>query len=1160
MNRTAIRERLVQIFNTAGDDFHAAAEGLFNTLGYESDRAFDYDGTYEDFISEYDPERFNPETRAARSLEAAVKSIKDVFQITSEEISQSTKSVQGNLHGFGEVDEGRAENFTFVSVELQGDSYPRGQYAVFTRIINRLNLDWPTVILFKTTTNLVSLAFINRRTNKRDASRDVLGNVSLIREINLSDPHRAHLDILVELSLSHRLAWMDSNGKQHNFDGLLDAWLNTLDTEELNRRFYNDLFKWFNRAVDLARFPTKESVKLSSEEHIIRLITRMLFVWFIKEKGLVAEDLFIEQQVKGLLKDYDRATGDSYYRAILQNLFFATLNTEIGQRDFSSVSNRTYRNFSKYRFRKEIADEAALMDLFGQTPFINGGLFDCLDTEKATGDGGYRIDCFSDNVTIPRRREYGILSIPNRLFFGTDGLIEIFNHYKFTVEENTPAEQEVALDPELLGKAFENLLAAYNPETKETARKQTGSYYTPRAIVDYMVDEALAASISETVNRDDVTLPDKLRHLFDYSYPYDENPPELTDDESQAIVRAIAEVKILDPAVGSGAFPMSALHKLTLALRRLDERNELWESVQMDMAGKRAQAAFGVSNQNERDEELREISETFEKYRDSDYGRKLYLIQNSIYGVDIQPVATQIAKLRFFISLAIEQQTDPAADNYGIKPLPNLETRFVAANTLLGLGQPTQIPLGGENRLTELNDELRQNREQHFHAGVRREKLRLRREDVRLRRELAKELEKAGMAKSDAGKIADWDPYDQNSHADWFDAWYMFGVADGFDVVIGNPPYVESRNSLMSATDKDAYLQQVRADWGADLPRGSDLLIYFLARSAYVMNDKGLACLITQNAWLSTDYGKKFQTFTQGRFSFHRIIDTSARFFSDSSGPSINAIIAFFRRLQKDSIKYEIANASMVVTPIRVVQSQQDMKWGHLFAMPKFFDEILGELKNREDENLRGRIRFGQGVNVPKRKINVNGTSVPLLNSAHFVANIADSTVLKSAIGSRVNKIPALIMPRGVSRYYCAFNSCNAHSFSGVDLYLPNALWESDIHYCLWIYMNSSLVWLFREVTGRRNLGGGLLKAEATDMKTLPIGFDFDFADAAKDIHARLQRRVPMAIQEEVYSDEHLMIDTLIGEYFGISHYSDAIRDALLERVTLRETRAKHRG
>ncbi len=125
------------------------------------------------------------------------------------------------------------------------------------------------------------------------------------------DPHRAHLDILDELALPNLLAWMDAHDKPHNFDGLLAAWLDQLDTEGLNRRFYRELFAWFYRAVREAKFPTDQVRTLPAEEHIIRLITRLLFVWFMKEKGLIAGALFVEEQVAGLLKNYDPDGGDS---------------------------------------------------------------------------------------------------------------------------------------------------------------------------------------------------------------------------------------------------------------------------------------------------------------------------------------------------------------------------------------------------------------------------------------------------------------------------------------------------------------------------------------------------------------------------------------------------------------------------------------------------------------------------------------------------------------------------------------------------------------------------------------------------------------------------------------------------------------------------------
>ena len=204
-----------------------------------------------------------------------------------------------------------------------------------------------------------------------------------------------------------------------------------------------------------------------------------------------------------------------------------------------------------------------------------------------------RIDGFSD-------RSDSQPTVPDFLFFGAErevdlsedygdkkfkcvpvrGLIHIFNRYNFTVEENTPIEQEVALDPELSGKVFENLLAAYNPETGATARKQTGSFYTPREIVNYMVDEALIACLKtklETALPSAKDVEARLRQLFAYT----DEPHQFTAPEVDALIAAIDSLKSLDPAVGSGAFPMGILHKLVFILGKLDPHNEKWKERQI---------------------------------------------------------------------------------------------------------------------------------------------------------------------------------------------------------------------------------------------------------------------------------------------------------------------------------------------------------------------------------------------------------------------------------------------------------------------------------------------------------------------------------------------------------------------------------------------------
>ena len=822
-----------------GADFPSEAKALLDALGYASTRTLhDQTGDPADFLAAFRAP--NPNANAERAFREAAASVRLLFQLADVDVGER---LQGRLIQDDAFNKSAARSFLFWAVELSGRSYKRGKYAELTREINkRFNI--PSVVLFRDADGLLTLAFVHRRPNRRRPEHDVVGAVSLVREINPRNPHRAHLDILAALSFDARSRWMRDNRKPANFDGLLDAWLAALDTQELNKRFYRELLAWFETACDQAKFPATGAKTLRPQEHVIRLITRLLFIWFIKEKGLVAPELFTEAQVAPLLKDYARETGDSYYRAVLQNLFFATLNTEIPQRGFSAQASRTHRDFSRYRYRGEMADPDALLALFRATPVINGGLFDCLDSEQANGDGGWRIDCFTDNPAS--RNGY---SIPNRLFFGDGGLVRLFDRYKFTVEENTPVEQDVALDPELLGKVFENLLAAYNPETRENARKQTGSFYTPREVVDYMVDEALGEALADKAAPDDGDRRywrDRIGYLLDYADAAD----MFTPDETDRLVRAIAQLRILDPAVGSGAFPMSALHKLTLALRRLDPENARWQALQRELAGEQATAAFHLSLRRDRDARLDDISAVFEAYHESDFGRKLYLIQNSIFGADIQAVACQIAKLRFFISLAIEQ--NPTADpnrNYGIHPLPNLETRFVAADALLSLGP--QKTLAQTDAVQKLEREIADNRERHFHASKRREKLQRRRKDATLRARLAKALQKAEFSAEDAAKVAEWDPYDQNAGADWFDPAYMFGVTDGFDVVIGNPPYVQLQKNGGELAKK------YQSAGYATFARTGDLYQLFQEKGFRLLApERGLLSFITSNSWLKAEYGK----------------------------------------------------------------------------------------------------------------------------------------------------------------------------------------------------------------------------------------------------------------------------------------------------------------
>jgi adenine-specific DNA-methyltransferase len=576
--------------------------------------------------------------------------------------------------------------------------------------------------------------------------------------------------------------------------------------EPVTKQFYEEIQNWYFWAMDKVKFP--EDYKYSNDNdrdkeiriatNLIRLITRIIFIWFIKEKGLIPEVLFDREKLKGIIRDFGNPQASNYYNAILQNLFFATLNQKMNERRFASekgypLNKSEYGVKTLYRYKdKFLVSEKEVLGLFKEIPFLNGGLFDCLDKEDEAGKVIY-IDGFSRN---PKKQAL----IPDYLFFQQDetrvdlstyglgsnkqvrGLIEILKSYNFTIDESTPVDQEVALDPELLGKVFENLLASYNPETATTARKATGSYYTPREIVDYMVDESLKEYFK-------IQLPGIDEEKIEQLVSYAEESPEFSQEEKQRIISAIDRAKILDPACGSGAFPMGILHKLVYILQKIDPNNDLWYELQYQKALRASEEVFKEKDKSEREAMLKEINEAFdESINYPDYARKLYLIENCIYGIDIQPIAIQISKLRFFISLVLDQKIDRTKENFGIRALPNLETKFVAANTLIGLERPKQLQLRNPEIERE-EKELKDIRHRYFTAKTRAEKLKLQERDREIRKKIAQLLINDGWGERTAHKIASFDLFDQNASADWFDPEWMFGVVDGFDIVIGNPPH-----------------------------------------------------------------------------------------------------------------------------------------------------------------------------------------------------------------------------------------------------------------------------------------------------------------------------------------------------------------------------------
>ena len=873
--RTELRENIQDaLTDITKGDLHERAPNLLNALGYHSDRTLPgQTGDPNELLSEL-PEDTKDKQEFLKEAQTAYL----IFQVTDSELGGA------QLFREDKIEKSQLQSYLFIAVTLKGEDYSRTRLSSMTRLLNK-QFRMPVMVLFRygaRDKQQLSIAVINRRTHKRNQDKDVLGKVTLIHNINLIEQaHPGHLDILASFSIER----LRERHAINNFDALHKALEEVFDVELLNKRFYRELSDWYFWAFEQVEFPTdlEKDRNTRNATSLIRLLTRLIFCWFLKEKGLIPRRLFRQEMLGDILKSL-KPDESTFYHAVLQNLFFATLNQKMDKDDKGNPSRKFARDedfpknkkehglYNLYRYESLFKDgeEAALKE-FADIPFLNGGLFECLDHEDENNKVQY-IDGFSRNSKKQSK-------VPNELFFSKErtvdlskpyndnrrknqkvrGLIHILDKYKFTIVENTPVDQEIALDPELLGMVFENLLASYNPETKTTARNQTGSFYTPRPIVDYMVDESLKAHLTTTLTRDIGLSEADATTGLDILFAYTEKEHAFTDNEVNALIRIIDACKILDPACGSGAFPMGTLHKLVFILQKLDPHNEKWKQRQIETAGK-------IPDVQARESAIQAIERDFAD-NELDYGRKLYLIENCLYGVDIQPIACQIAKLRCFISLVCDQKIDRnEKDNHGIRPLPNLETKFVAADTLIGLpSQKGQMGFYQSENVLQLEEDLENVRRQHFAATTRKEKIKLQNQDKEYREQLVSELlRNASWGFDNADQVstenytrmlAGWDPYNAAAVAGFFDSKWMFGVADDFDVVIGNPPYIQLQKDGGNLADK------YKGTGYETFVRSGDIYQLFYERGCGLLSEKGLLCYITSNKWMRAGYGERLRRF-----------------------------------------------------------------------------------------------------------------------------------------------------------------------------------------------------------------------------------------------------------------------------------------------------------
>ncbi|MCL4407770.1 MAG: Eco57I restriction-modification methylase domain-containing protein [Thermotogae bacterium] len=569
----------------------------------------------------------------------------------------------------------------------------------------------------------------------------------------------------------------------------LEDLKNRFSVEVVNKEFYQQISRFFNELVEKAKLPDNAS-KEQKQNFAIRLIGRIIFCWFLKKKTINDKPLISDE----ILSSNAVKNNDNYFHIVLENLFFQILNTPVESR---KVNDNKFKDI----------------------PFLNGGLFEPKTDDYYEFDGATQLSRYINTVKIS-----------NEWF---EYFFEVLETYNFTIDENTPFDVELSVDPEMLGRVFENLLAEINPDTGESARHATGSYYTPRQIVDYMINESLGNYLINKTSLEEEIVEKLL------SYEEDEIKLEYTGTDK--IINAIDELKIIDTACGSGAFLMDALQKISWILHKVDPGSYKWREKQFENL----------------DPAMKKILEDKLKDENEEFIRKLSLIENTIYGVDSQEIAVELAKLRVFLSLIVDSNIDNKKYNMGIKPLPNLEFKFVCADSLISLPKNNKFDIDAGNK--DLIDKIIDNVKNYFSSyGDDKETAKKEIEDIQ--RQLYDKIflylieDQKGIESKKSFALTKWEPFSSRP-SNWFDQELMFGVKDGFDIVIGNPPYIQLQKDQGKLAEK--YKNQNFETYD----RMGDIYTLFYERGMQLLKDNGYLCFITSNKWMRAGYGEKLRQF-----------------------------------------------------------------------------------------------------------------------------------------------------------------------------------------------------------------------------------------------------------------------------------------------------------
>ena len=634
-----------------------------------------------------------------------------------------------------------------------------------------------------------------------------------------------------------------STEKEISFQTLVNAF----SVEKLSKAFFDEYTLHYQNFCDYLQesnyrksvfnitFPAgaskqeKDKASKPIRDFVKKLLGRIVFLYFVQKKGwLGASDTNYSDGLGDFIKQLFNKSGgnDTFYSNWLTVLFFDTLNKERANDDFKMPDGKIVK-----------------------VPFLNGGLFDKEEFDE-------HLLTFKSKLFHNPDFEDAILTAKSNGF--ARGFLDFLDAFNFTVYEDSPDDHTVAVDPEMLGHIFENLLED---------NKDKGAFYTPKEIVHYMCQESLTEYLCTTLQiKDEVAEREAVNQLLKNKIVDDVLKPEITELE-----KALDNVKICDPAIGSGAFPMGLLQEI-FSIKELIayETGKEWKPAET----------------------------------------KLNIIQNSIYGVDIEKGAVDIARLRFWLSLVVDEEKP--------KALPNLDYKIVVGDSLISkfdgeiveidwerkqsVGKADEYVKNVQRLLVEVADKQKKyfnpnNRnKKKLQAEIRNLKIELLINQLSFNKELyiGKTVQKGGFMPTAADikhnterelQIKGFDnlinklknllknPDEPFNHFDWkldfpevLNPYLVKGNA-GFDIVIGNPPYLNFK--MYSTEDKEVY----RHLFSEVFDGKADIYYYFFYKSHELSKTQGITSLITSRYWIEAEYAKKLRKFVSTKTTLKEIID-----------------------------------------------------------------------------------------------------------------------------------------------------------------------------------------------------------------------------------------------------------------------------------------------